>query len=470
MPPGSVAVLGAGVAGLAAALLLARDGHRVTLVERDELTADAPTDASDWPRKGVPHFHQPHAFIPRGRLELMQHLPDVYATLIAAGAHDVDGRAKLPGEVRPQDAELQYLAVRRPLLEWALRRAVLTQDRIDVRSGVRATGLRTAAGRVAAVHLDGSELAADVVVDALGRRTPTASWGARPGSEASADGVESSDCGVVYYSRYYRVRPGCELPDGPWVLGPRGDLGYLAFATFPGDNQTFAVTLAVPTGAPEWRVLNDPAAYETAVGAIGSLRLWVDPEAVDPITPVLPLAGLRNTIRRYEPTATIGLVPVGDAYCHTDPVLALGLSFSLLHAVALAQALRDHDDLADAGSAYAAATEPATRERYDLATAVDDQRYRLWTGEPVAFTRHDGAYELFSVVAAGAVAMLDPEVFRVFQRRTGLLDSTSVLDGDLDLQLRIEQQFQQLLATPRPAAGPTRADLLAATALAAAQV
>ena len=37
-------VLGGGVAGLATALLLARDGHAVTVVERDDLDADGELD------------------------------------------------------------------------------------------------------------------------------------------------------------------------------------------------------------------------------------------------------------------------------------------------------------------------------------------------------------------------------------------------------------------------------------------
>ena len=48
--------------------------------------------------------------------------------------------------------------------------------------------------------------------------------------------------------------------------------------------------LAVPTGVPEWRVLNDPAAFDAAVALIPALRLWADPAGVDPITGVLAMA------------------------------------------------------------------------------------------------------------------------------------------------------------------------------------
>ena len=209
-------------------------------------------------------------------------------------------------------------------------------------------------------------------------------------------------------------------------------------------------------------MLNDPVAFEACVSAIPALAAWVAPGGVDPITEVLAMAGLRNTLRQFDPTATVGLFPVGDAYCHTDPVLALGLSFALIHAGELSAALRNHGDLGDVGHAYAAATAPTVRERYDLATALDAQRHSLWAGEPVDFRRHDGAYALFSVVAAGAVSLIDAAVFRVSMRRTGLLDSTSVLDDDTELQLHIEHLFAQMLETSRPPAWATRDDMLAA--------
>ena len=464
MRTAQVTVLGAGVAGLATALLLARDGRRVAIIERDAFEVGVPEDAPRWQRKGIPHFLQPHAFIPRGRAELARQLPDVYSSVLEAGAQDVDLTRKLPGPTVPGDEVLQYLAARRPLIEWALRRAVAEDPRIEVRSSVSVRGLRVEAGRVAAVRFGDGDMDADLVVDALGRRTPIPAWLAE--RDLTDQPIESSDCGVVYYSRYYRLRPGCDLPDGPWILSPRGDLGYFGYASFPGDNGTFAAILAVPTGVPEWRIFKDAAAFEAAVAQIPALRLWADPARVEPITDVLPMAGLRNTLRTYDPDAALGLVPVGDSYSHTDPVLAHGVAFALIHAGELAAALREHHDLGDACATYAAATAPALRERFEFATALDDQRHRMWLGGPVDFRRHDGDYALFSMAAAGAAATVDPEIFRVFVRRIGLLDSTSVLDADVALQRRIEDVFSLLLASPRPPPGPSREDMLAATAVA----
>ena len=456
----SIAVLGAGMAGLSAALLLARDGHRVTLVERDDLDAGEALDAPKWDRKGIPHFLQPHAFIPRGRAELRAHLPDVYAELIAAGAREVDLRRKLPGPLTASDVDLQYLAVRRPLIEWALRRAVHAEAGIDCHRGTRVGGVEIAGSRVSAVHAGCRRIEVDLAVDALGRRSPVAGW------LAAALGVaeeppETSDCGVIYYSRYYRQLPGFELPDGPWFYSPRGDLGYLGYASFPGDNRTFAAVLAVPTGVAEWQAFRHAGPFEAAVAQIPALRAWVDPAGVEPITDVLAMAGLRNSIRRFDPAGVGALLPIGDARCHTDPVLAHGLAFALIHAAELARSLRDHHDDRDALAAYAAATEPAARERYELSSALDAQRHRLWMGEAVDPKRHDGDYALFSTVAAARAAMVDPDVFRVFVRRIGLLDSTTVLDNDLELQRRIERILADLDASGPPVAGPARHEMVA---------
>jgi 2-polyprenyl-6-methoxyphenol hydroxylase-like FAD-dependent oxidoreductase len=453
----SVIVMGGGVAGLATGVLLARAGHRVTLIERDALDRDGAAEAApEWPRPGISHFLQPHAFIPRGRSELRRHLPDVYHALLGAGAWEVDARPKLGGPATDADEELQYLAVRRPLIEWALRRAAAVEPRLTLRSG-RLNDLLVEAGRVVGVRVEGAPVEVDLVVDALGRRTPAHGWLAAQGIDTEPP--ESSDCGVVYYSRYYRCRPGFSLPDGPWYLSPRGDLGYLAYASFPGDNGTFAALLAVPTGVPEWKVFRDALAFEAGIAQVPALASWANPDGVDPITPVMAMAGLRNCLRAG--SAAAGLVAVGDAYAQTDPVLAHGLAFGLVHAAELARAVGDNADVIAAVEDYVAATAPALRERYDYATALDDQRLRMWLGGEVDFAHHDGDYALFTVVAGGVAASTDSALARIFLRRLGLLDSTRVLDDDLALRRSVESAFDTAMKVPRPRPGPTRAEMIA---------
>lgn len=60
-------VAGGGVAGLAASLALARAGHEAVVLERDILRPDRPSESAfEVERRGIPHYLQPHAFLPHG--------------------------------------------------------------------------------------------------------------------------------------------------------------------------------------------------------------------------------------------------------------------------------------------------------------------------------------------------------------------------------------------------------------------
>ena len=459
-----VAVLGGGVSGLASALALARDGHEVALIERDRICVGEPLESPAWPRRGIPHFLQAHAFTCRGRRELKTRFPDVFDALIDAGADDIPLWPKLHGEHRPEDNELAILGVRRPLMEWALRQAVVAEG-MGIESGVSVEGLigdPSPTPVVRGVQTTTGRIEADLVVDALGRRSPVSRW------IDSLDGTpmteDSSECGVIYYTRYYRIREGETLPDGPWVPTPRGDLGYGLFSSFPGDNGTFAALIAIPPGDPDLKILRHNAAFDAAVSLIPTLYSWTNPDTSAPFTDVLPMGSLQNTLRTFvngRPSA-IGIVSVGDALCHTDPVFALGLSYGLIQATELASALRQcGSDVEAATLAFDAAVRPSLNERYRFAAAFDDLRQRMWAGEPIDIGRHDGgAYPLFTMAAGGAAALVDDDVFRTVVRRNYFLDPLSVLDDDVAMQERIERIFAELRATPRPAPGPPRDEML----------
>lgn len=442
------AIAGGGVAGLAAGLAVARAGHQAIVVERDHVTAqDGPEDAFDVVRKGIPHFQQPHTFLPRGRRVLRDLAPDVIDTLLDVGAEEQDISAKLTGPRQPGDDDLVYLWVRRPVIEWALRRAAAAEPGVRLISGRQVTCMVPGAS---GLHLDdGQEIAADVVVDALGRYRCPPGW---PRAEA-----RPSECGAIYYCRYFALAPGAEHVTGPWLLNPRGDLGYMGFNTFRGDNRTFAVILLVPTADHDLRVLRDNDTWMAAARAITPLDVMTSPDHARPITDVMPMGGLANIDRTAGPGVP-GLVPVGDALCHTDPAFAYGLSFALVHAQALAKASAAHTTPADLTEAYLADIGPEARERHTFAVETDAARTTAWSGTPVDISRRDGCYPLFAFAAALATAPHDDHVLRRTVGRIGLLDRAAVFDTDSDLHDRIERIWAGL---PRPApAGPPRDELL----------
>ncbi len=444
------AIAGGGVAGLAAGLAVARAGHSAVVVERDRVTAqDEPEGAFDVVRKGIPHFQQPHTFLPRGRRVLRDLAPDVIATLLDAGAEEQDVAAKLSGPRQPGDDDLVYLWVRRPMIEWALRRAAAAEPGVRLIAGRQVSGLLSGAS---GLRLDdGQEIAADVVVDALGRYRCPPGW-----PRASA---KPSECGAIYYCRYFALAPGAEHGTGPWLLNPRGDLGYMGFNTFRGDNRTFAVIFLVPTADHDLRVLRDNDAWMAAARSISPLDVMTAPDHARPITDVLPMGGLANIDRTAGPGVP-GLIPVGDALCHTDPAFAYGLSFALVHAQALGRAGTTHTTPADLTEAYLADVGPEARERHTFALETDAARTLAWSGTPVDISHRDGCYPLFAFGAALAAAPHDDHVLRRTIGRIGLLDRVAVFDTDSDLHDRIERIYARLTRPPSP--GPPREELLRA--------
>src|SRR5881227_1078474 len=122
-----IVMIGAGVCGLAAAMMLTRDGHDVTVLERDN--APVPESAAgawdEWSRDGVKQFRQPHYLQPGGWAILKEALPDVGDALEAAGAVRFDALGVMPPSIedrsrRPGDERFVTITARRPVLEHVL--------------------------------------------------------------------------------------------------------------------------------------------------------------------------------------------------------------------------------------------------------------------------------------------------------------------------------------------------------------
>jgi 2-polyprenyl-6-methoxyphenol hydroxylase-like FAD-dependent oxidoreductase len=339
-----IVIVGAGIVGLGAALLLGRDGHEVTVLERD---AEPPPAGADeiwdaWPRKGVNQFRLPHFFLARYRDLLDAELPEVKGALVGAGALCVnpllDAPEALRGPARAEDGAFETVSGRRCVLEAAIASVAGQAPHLELRRGTAVAGLVSGPSahdgvpHVAGVRLGtGEEIAADLVVDMTGRRSPLPQWleaiGARPPHD------ELDDSGFVYYGRHFRSAGGGLPPAmGPYLM----HLGTISALTLPADNGTWSVTLVTSAKDKELRVLHDPAIWAQAVRSLPLVAHWLDGQPID--DRVVTMARIedrhRNLMVGGAPVAT-GVVAVGDAWACSNPTVGRGASIGMLQAVVL---------------------------------------------------------------------------------------------------------------------------------------
>ena len=377
-----VIVLGGGVVGLSTAMMLARQGHGVTVLERDGAPhPGSPHDAwHAWERRGIAQFRQPHFLHAATRHILERHLPEVTEALHEAGCVTFDPSALLPPFIvdrAPRAGDDRFVTVtgRRTTVEYAIARAA--ERRVRVVRGVAVTGLLTGPSAAPGIPhvtgvrtMDGDAMRADLVVDAMGRRSKLPDWLAASGARRPIEEAEES--AFIYYTRFFRTTNGVAPPYRAGIVTHYHSFSLL---TLPGDAGTWSVTVFIFAGDPVLKALRDPRHWTALVGACPLHAHWLDGE---PLTGVLSMAGVTNRYRRFVvddvPVAT-GIVSVGDAWACTNPIGGRGISMGLMHALGTAEVVREHpgDPLALA-LAQDAMTETRLTPWYRDTVAFDRQR------------------------------------------------------------------------------------------------
>lgn len=346
-----VVVLGAGPTGLACAMLLARQGLDIVVLDRDAAPPEDPERAwDDWERRSVTQFHQVHYLQPAGTAMLEEHLPAVVARMEAAGISRFNvpqmQAEHLPGGAAGVDfARFDSLTTcRRPLIDYAFSTAARATPEIEVRYGCPAAGVVTGPSAADGVpHVvgvrteSGEAVPARVLVDAAGRRSPLpsmleAAGGTRPEEEAF-------EAGFVYNTLYYR---GSALPE--YLDPPLSSIGSISALTMPGDRGWWSVTLYHSPQDKQMRRVRDTKVFERVVRALPNHAHWADGESQGEVRSI---ASTANTTRRFvvdgRPCAT-GVVPVGDAWGYTNPSIGRGITLGLMHAIDVAPAIVEHID------------------------------------------------------------------------------------------------------------------------------
>jgi 2-polyprenyl-6-methoxyphenol hydroxylase-like FAD-dependent oxidoreductase len=462
-----ITILGAGVCGLATGMLLARDSHEVTVLERDAAPAPASRDDAweRWTRGGVAQFRQPHYLHPRVRHILAAELPDVHDALVAAGALRLDTLRTGPPSIprfarRPDDERFVTLTARRATLEHVITRVATVEPRLEIRRGVAASALvtrdRSAVPHVIGIRTEaGEEIRADLVVDAMGRRSPLPRWLEEAGAAPLHEEAEPS--GFVYYSRYFRSKHG----SGP---EPRDRLGAaagsLSILTLPADNGVWSVTLFGSSDDRPLTQLRDADRWTAVVGAFPLHAHWLEGE---PITGILPMAGILDRHRRLAPDGrpvVTGLALVADAWACTNPSLGRGVALGLLHATRLRDVIRT--ELADPGAfavAWDSVTEAELTPWYRATVAVDRARLADIEAARSGSERPRPSDPAAKLVVALARAMAhDVDIFRAFMEIAGCLTPPRLVfarQGFAEHVLEVAGHHEA-----PPPAGPPRDELL----------
>ncbi len=352
-------VLGAGMAGLFTALALAPGRREVLILERDPPLPDGGVEAAftEWHRRGVGQLRHSHGFLARMRNVIKRRHPELLERLREAGCREISFADMMPVALRqtyePQagDEDMVILTSRRTSFEFIVRRYVEALEGVTIASDAFVRELIVTAEPGAPLCVLGvrgeqneqpREWLADVVIDAQGRLSEAKDQLIAAGAVIPE---EAEDCGILYFTRHYRR---IAADPAPVRATGTGDLGYIKYGRFPGDNGCFSITLAVPEVETALRqaVLKSEV-FDRVCAMFPGIAGWVDPAGSEPISRVFGMGDLKSHWRRFvspERRAILGFFALGDSLIRTNPLYGRGCSFAAVESEILQGVLDETDD------------------------------------------------------------------------------------------------------------------------------
>lgn len=335
-------VIGASMAGLFAARVLANHFTQVTVLERD-VPHSGPA-----PRKGVPQGNHVHVLLKSGEQVLEALFPGIIKDLGANGSKQIDTSADFCWLHHHHwklrfDSGLTTITQTRPLLEWHIRQRLMDYTNITFCYQTVVQELLTNADKSRIVGLktqqqgEAVEYYADLIVDAGGRASKMPQWYESLGYQKPVE--ETVKINLGYASRMYE-RPADESSDwSAMILYPKMPELKAAGYIFDVEEDRWIVTLAGYMG-------NHPPHDDE--GFLKFAEELAHPDLYRLIKKSKPLSDIKvfkyPQERRYRydklPNYPTGLIAIGDAFCSFDPVFGQGMSVAAKEAIVLDKCLQ----------------------------------------------------------------------------------------------------------------------------------
>jgi 2-polyprenyl-6-methoxyphenol hydroxylase-like FAD-dependent oxidoreductase len=411
-------VLGASMAGLTTARVLADAYERVTVLDRDTF----PVDGGH--RKGVPQSRHAHALLAGGRAALEELFCGLTDELVAAGAPvgDIQADARWYNDgllLRQVPAGLTALLASRPLLESRVRDRLRMLGNVRMVDRCAVTGLAaTPDGRgVGGIRVirragGGEELVrADLVVDATGRGSRSPAWLEELGYQRPVE--EQVRVGITYTTRVYERRPDHLGGDAAAVVAATSELRR-GGAILAMEGNRWIVTLFGYRGE---QPPVDPEGFIAFAATLAAPDIFEVIREAEPLDDARVARYPANVRRRYERLDRFpdGFLVVGDAVCGFNPTYGQGITVAAHEALALRDCLADGP--ARLGARFRSRADAIVDIPWQIAVG-SDLRFPEVEGPRTAKVRLVNAYLARLHIAAAA----DPEVGRAFLRVVNLLD------------------------------------------------
>jgi 2-polyprenyl-6-methoxyphenol hydroxylase-like FAD-dependent oxidoreductase len=413
-------VLGAGMAGLLAARVLADAYDHVLVVDRDDLGDVA------GPRRAAPQGHHIHGLLARGHEIIEGLFPGLTDELVAddvpIGDFGTSLRWYFGGRMmRRTRTGLTCVSPSRPMLEQRLRRRVRALPNVSFAENTDIAGLLTSAdgGRVTGVRIQArvtdsaaQRVTAALVVDATGKGSRTPAWLAELGLPKVQE--ERVKIDLTYTTCDFR---------GPLDPDPIGD----------GVAEVCVATPASPRGATLARLADR---YSLSLYGILGDRPPTDLPGFLEFAATLSVPGIHQAVRGAQPLTTpvsyhypasirrryetlagppAGLLVLGDAACSFNPIYAQGMTVAALGADLLSRHI-------------GAGREPVPREFFRDLARVNDAPWAMAAGGDLGFPGAEGRRTLAVRLANVYVprlrtaAVQDAALTEAFLRAAGLVD------------------------------------------------